>query len=74
MPMRLVSFTTQLITRSDLPNSINEGSSSIDMEASTVLAINVHTEIKTIAIKIVCRQELSHIEGRFTIGNIASGL
>lgn len=35
MPMRFVSFTTQLISRSDLPNSINGGSSSIDMEAST---------------------------------------
>lgn len=35
VPMRLVSFTTQLISRPDLPNSINEGSSSIDMEAST---------------------------------------
>lgn len=34
MPMRLVSFTTQLIFRPVLPNSINEGSSSIDMKAS----------------------------------------
>lgn len=34
IPMRFVPLTTQLISTPDLPNSINAGSTSIDMEAS----------------------------------------
>lgn len=34
MLIRFVPFTTQLISIPDLPNSINEGSTSIDMEAN----------------------------------------